>query len=142
MTAVSAGNLAGAHTGGARRAVVAKVVENGRQAHGEHLLTDRAQQLGEEEPAHAGEAGVLVGEAGATGVRLDPVGDVGGLAVFVAELFMTQRSVWKKVFAAPCMEAEAATVSVAVVGIRATSSSLRPNRLRSWNCWRAEAARS
>jgi hypothetical protein len=40
-----------------------QVIQDGRQALGEHLLADRARQLGQEEAADAGEAGVVVGEA-------------------------------------------------------------------------------
>jgi AcrR family transcriptional regulator len=48
---------------GAERAVVIEVVEHGGQAHGHHLPPDMAKDLGDDEPADAGEAGVLEGEA-------------------------------------------------------------------------------
>jgi AcrR family transcriptional regulator len=49
--------------GGAEHAVVVEVVKHGGQAHGEHLGPDIAKDLGHDEPADAGEAGVLDGEA-------------------------------------------------------------------------------
>jgi hypothetical protein len=63
--------------------VVVKVVEHGRKTHREHRPADRAEQLGQEEPARASEPGVLVGEPRACVMGLDPVGDVGGLAALV-----------------------------------------------------------
>ena len=52
-------------------AVLVEVIEHGGQAHAEHLAADVAKQLRHEGPADAGEAGVVVGEAGARrrGVR-------------------------------------------------------------------------
>jgi hypothetical protein len=44
-------------------AFVIELVQDGGQPRGEHLLSHRAEyHLGEQEPADAGEAGVLVGE--------------------------------------------------------------------------------
>src|SRR6185437_7273205 len=68
----------------AEGAVLVKVIEYGRQARTEHLLTDVAQQLGHEDSADAGEAGVVVGEAGAPGVGFEPVDDLCHVAAHIA----------------------------------------------------------
>src|SRR5271166_4538873 len=62
-----------------------KVVQDGRQANGEHLPADRAEQFGHDEPARTGEAGVVEGEAGTVVVRLDVVADVSGRAALLAD---------------------------------------------------------
>src|SRR5882724_10614876 len=65
-------------------AVVVEVIEHGWQAHTEHLPADVAQQLGHEDSADAGEAGVVVGEAGAPRVGFEPVDDLCHVAAAVA----------------------------------------------------------
>ena len=69
---------------GAKRAVVVDFIKHRGQAYREHLPADVAQQLRHEDPADAGEAGVLVGEARAASVGLEPVGDLCHVAAFVA----------------------------------------------------------
>ena len=68
----------------AEGAVLVKVIEYGRQARTEHLPADVAQQLGHEDSADAGEAGVVVGEAGAPGVGFEPVDDLRYVTSLVA----------------------------------------------------------
>jgi len=70
---------------GTKRAVVVKIIEHRGQAYGEHLPADVAQELRHEDPADAGKAGVLVGEARAVGMGLEPVGDLRHVAAFVAD---------------------------------------------------------
>src|ERR1700722_20606341 len=64
--------------------VLVKGIEHGRQARIEHLPADVAQQLGHEDPDDAGEAGVVVGEAGAPGGGVEPVDDLCHVAALVA----------------------------------------------------------
>lgn len=78
--------------GGAERTAVIEIVQHRRQAHGEHLLAGGAQhELREEVPADAGEARVLEGEARAARLWLEPVGDVGRVAVLVADPRVAQQ---------------------------------------------------
>src|SRR5580693_7132535 len=51
--------------------------EQGGQALGQHRAADAAEELGHEPAADAGEAGVLVAEAGAVAGGLEVVGDLG-----------------------------------------------------------------
>jgi RNA polymerase sigma factor (sigma-70 family) len=96
-TGLAGTGLAGTGVAGARVAILAgtsrlparcartvEVGQHGRQAHGEHLLTDRTKQPGHHEPADAGETGVSVGEAAAAVTRLDPVGDLGHVTAVIA----------------------------------------------------------
>src|SRR5271166_1644352 len=69
----------------AKHAVVVEFIKHRGQAYGEHLPADVAQELGHEDPADAGKAGVLVGEARAAGMGLEPVGDLRHVAAFVAD---------------------------------------------------------
>src|SRR5690348_12779817 len=76
---------------GAEGADLVKDIEHGRQAHTEHLLADVAQQLGHEDPADAGEASVVVAEAGAPGVGFEPVDDLCHVAALVASPRVAQQ---------------------------------------------------
>src|SRR5580692_7306390 len=64
--------------------VAGQPVQDGGQALAQHPGPDPAEQPGHEKPADAGEAGVLVGEASAAAMGLEPVGDVGHVAPAVA----------------------------------------------------------
>jgi hypothetical protein len=70
---------------GAKRAVVVEFIKHRRQAYGEHLPADVAQEFRHEDPADAGKARVLVGEARAARMGLKPVGDLRHVTAFVAD---------------------------------------------------------
>jgi hypothetical protein len=70
---------------GAESAVLAEIVEHGGQAYAKHLPADVPEQLRHEDSADAGEAGVLIGEAGAVGAGFEPVGDQCHLAAVAVD---------------------------------------------------------
>jgi hypothetical protein len=72
--------------GAAEVSLAGEAVEYRGQARAEHLRPDAAEQPGHEQPADAGEAGVLVGEAGPGRVRCEPVWETPALRAYQSDM--------------------------------------------------------